>query len=50
LPMLCLIKFKSRNLAGKNDDPHGQVILEGNSIYKWYLVGFWADIDGKYNS
>jgi len=37
-------------LAGKNDRPHGQVDLEGNSIYRWYLVGFWADIVGKYGS
>jgi len=26
----------------KDDFPYGQVDLEGNSIYKWYLVGFWA--------
>ncbi|MHA1410204.1 MAG: rolling circle replication-associated protein [Candidatus Odinarchaeia archaeon] len=30
--------------------PHGQVDLEGKSIYKWYLVGFWADIRGRYDS
>ena len=34
----------------KDDSPHGQVDLEGNSIYKWYLVGFWADIDRKFGS
>ena len=34
----------------KDDRLHGQVDLEGSSIYKWYLVGFWADIDGKYGS
>jgi len=34
----------------KDDSPRGQVDLEGNSIYKWYLVGFWADIEGKYGS
>ncbi len=26
----------------KDDRPHDQVDLEGKSIYKWYLVGFWA--------
>jgi hypothetical protein len=30
----------------KDDNPRGQVDLEGKSIYKWYLVGFWADIEG----
>jgi len=34
----------------KDDHPRGQVDLEGNSIYKWYLVGFWADVNGKYGS
>jgi len=34
----------------KDDNPRGQVDLEGKSIYKWYLVGFWADLDGKYDS
>lgn len=34
----------------KEDSPRGQVDLEGKSIYKWYLVGFWADICGKYKS
>ena len=34
----------------KDDSPHGQVDLEGKSIYKWYLVGFWSDINGKYDS
>lgn len=34
----------------KEDRPHGQVDLEGESIYKWYLVGFWADLNGKYDS
>ena len=34
----------------KDDSPRGQVDFEGRSIYKWYLVGFWADIDGKYGS
>ena len=48
--MLCLIDLISRGLAGKNDRLHGQVDLEGNSIYRWYLVGFWADIDGKYGA
>jgi len=33
-----------------DDGPRGQVDLEGKSIYKWYLVGFWADIDGRYNA
>ncbi|MHA1918346.1 MAG: hypothetical protein ACTSWX_01260 [Promethearchaeota archaeon] len=34
----------------KDDRPYGQVDLEGKSIYKWYLVGFWADIYRKYDS
>ena len=34
----------------KDDRPYGQVDLEGKSIYKWYLVGFWADLNGKYIS
>lgn len=34
----------------KDDSPHGQVDLEGNSIYRWYLVDFWANINGKYDS
>jgi len=33
----------------KDESPHGQVDLEGNSIYRWYLIGFWADLNGKYN-
>ena len=34
----------------KDDRPYGQVDLKGESIYKWYLVGFWADLNGKYDS
>ncbi|MHA1410141.1 MAG: rolling circle replication-associated protein [Candidatus Odinarchaeia archaeon] len=34
----------------EEDRPRGQVDLEGKSIYKWYLVGFWTDINGKYDS
>lgn len=35
----------------KDDRPHGQIdLIEKKSIFKWYLVGFWADIDGKYNT
>ncbi len=34
----------------KNDRPYGQVDLEGESIYRWYLVGFWADLNRKYDS
>ena len=34
----------------KDDHPYGQVDLEGESIYKWYLVGFLADLNGEYNS
>lgn len=30
----------------KDDRPRGQVDLEGKSIYRWYLVGFWADLEG----
>lgn len=26
----------------KDERPHGQVDLEGNTIYRWVLVGFWA--------
>lgn len=33
----------------RSDSPIGQVDLEGNSIYKWYLVGFWADVNGEFN-
>ena len=32
-----------------DDSPHGQVDLEGETIYKWYLVGFWADLSGVYS-
>jgi hypothetical protein len=34
----------------KDDSPRGQVDLKCNSVYKWYLVGFWTDLDGKYDS
>ena len=34
----------------KDDNPRGQVDLEGKSIYKWYLVGFWADVYRKIGS
>jgi hypothetical protein len=34
----------------KDERPHGQVDLEGNTIYRWVLVGFWADVSGKYGS
>ena len=34
----------------KDERPYGQVDLEGESIYKWYLVGFWSDLNGKYDS
>lgn len=35
----------------KDERPRGQIdLVEKKSIYKWYLVGFWADIDGKYSS
>ena len=34
----------------KDDRPYGQVDLEGESIYMWYLVGFWSDLNGKYGS
>ena len=43
-------EFGAYLIEEKDDDPRGQVDLEGNSIYKWYLVGFWADIDGEYGS
>jgi len=33
----------------KDERPHGQVDIEGKSIYNWVLVGFWADINGKIN-
>jgi len=35
-----LVEFKS-------DLPVGQVDLEGKTIYKWYLVGFWIDLNGE---
>jgi len=34
----------------KDDCPYEQVDLEGKTIYRWYLVGFWADINGEYDS
>ncbi|MFX1286876.1 MAG: hypothetical protein ACFFB5_24800 [Promethearchaeota archaeon] len=34
----------------EEDSPRGQVDLEGKSIYKWYLVGFWADVYRKYGT
>ena len=34
----------------KDDRPYGQVDLEGESIYKWHLVGFWSDLNKQYNS
>lgn len=33
----------------KSDSPTGQVDLEGETIYKWYLVGLWADLGGVYS-
>ena len=27
----------------------GQLDLEGNPLYKWYLIGFWVDIDGSFD-
>jgi hypothetical protein len=33
-----------------DDSPRGQVDLEGKSIYNWYLVGFWADLQGEISS
>ena len=32
----------------RNERPYGQVNLDGETIYRWYLVGFWADINGNY--
>ena len=26
-----------------------QVDLEGNPLYKWYLIGFWVDVDGSFD-
>lgn len=37
-------------VEGKDDSPRGQVDLEGESIYRWYLVGFWADVYGEFDS
>jgi hypothetical protein len=34
----------------KDEEPHGQIDLEGNTIYRWALVGFWANVGGKYDS
>lgn len=34
----------------KDDRPYGQVDLEGKTIYRWYLVGFWTDRKGEYDS
>ena len=48
-----VIKSKEGNcylVEIKDGRPYGQVDLEGESIYKWYLVGFWSDLNGKYDS
>jgi len=37
---LCLVEEKDDSLNGQVD--------RGYSIYKWYLVGFWADVEEKY--
>jgi len=34
----------------RDDGPRGQVDIEGESIYRWYLVGFWADINKELDS
>jgi hypothetical protein len=34
----------------EEDSPRGRVDLGSKSIFKWYLVGFWADINGKYST
>jgi len=34
----------------KVDVPNDQVDLNGESIFKWYLVGFWADLNGEFGS
>ena len=28
---------------------HGQVDLHGNPLYRWYLIGFWFDLDGSFD-
>jgi len=43
-----LIEDEGEEEEKVEDSPRGQVDLEGKSIYKWYLVGFWADINEKY--
>jgi len=37
-------------VKNKDDRPYGQVDLEGKTIYKWYLVGFWTDLNREYDS
>ena len=37
-------------VVGKSEIPHAQVDLEGETIYRWYLVGLWADTNGSYES
>ena len=27
----------------------GQMDLHGNPLYRWYLIGFWVDVDGSLN-
>lgn len=34
----------------RGESPYGQVDLEGETIYRWYLVGFWADVYGNYET
>lgn len=34
----------------KEESPYGQVDLDGESIFCWYLVGFWVDINGDFDS
>jgi hypothetical protein len=45
-----LVEEEEKEEEEEKDNPRGQVDLEGKSIYKWYLIGFWADIDGKFDS
>ncbi len=38
--ILVLVKKRVRSYRG-------QVDLSGNPLYKWYLIGFWVDVDGS---
>ena len=45
--------FEDLIVEDEEDDVRGymgQVDLNDKPIYRWILVGFWADLNGKYES